>query len=161
MSALYEMSWLLMGLGEIANLTRDSGIARRCSRQSTRFRSSTTSLRSFMCTSVSMKRRPTVSADQRSRLSGGRSAARLQAPVADREAILAIFNNDFAVAPVYLREVGRMQGLLAVYFFVHILQTLLKCELRRDIAAKGLESLPLYPEKGGPAHVRPHTASLR
>jgi len=53
---------------------------------------------------------------------------------------------DFAVAPVYLKDVARIQGLLAVYFFVLLAQTLLERELRRAMARQGLESLPLYPE---------------
>jgi transposase len=56
------------------------------------------------------------------------------------------FKTDFAVAPVYLKDVARIQGLLAVYFFVLLVQTLLERELRRAMAQQGLESLPLYPE---------------
>jgi transposase len=56
------------------------------------------------------------------------------------------FKTDFAVAPVYLKDVGRIQALLTVYFFVLLLQTLLERELRRAMAQQGLESLPLYPE---------------
>jgi len=53
---------------------------------------------------------------------------------------------DFAVAPVYLKDVGRIQGLLAIYFFVLLVQTLMERELRQAMARQGLESLPLYPE---------------
>jgi transposase len=53
---------------------------------------------------------------------------------------------DFAVAPVYLQNVARIQGLLAVYFFVLLTQTLMERELRRAMARAGLKSLPLYPE---------------
>lgn len=56
------------------------------------------------------------------------------------------FKTDFAVAPVYLKNVARIQGLLAVYFFVLLLQTLLERELRRAMAHHELASLPLYPE---------------
>ena len=52
---------------------------------------------------------------------------------------------------MYLKDVGRIQGLLAVYFFVLLVQTLLERELRRAMAKDGLESLPLYPE-GRPMH---------
>ena len=38
---------------------------------------------------------------------------------------------DFSVAPVYLKSVTRIQALLAVYFFVLIVQTLLERELRQ------------------------------
>ncbi len=65
---------------------------------------------------------------------------------------------DFAVAPVYLKDVGRIQGLLAIYFFVLLVQTLLERELRQAMARKGLDSLPLYPE-GRPCS-RPTTARV-
>jgi len=47
---------------------------------------------------------------------------------------------------VYLKDIGRIQGLLAVYFFVLLVQTLLERELRHAMAREKLESLPLYPE---------------
>jgi transposase len=53
---------------------------------------------------------------------------------------------DFTVAPVYLKEVSRIESLLCVYFMVLLLQTLLERELRGAMRRKGLESLPLYPE---------------
>jgi transposase len=56
------------------------------------------------------------------------------------------FKTDFAVAPVYLKNVARIQGLLTVYFFVLLVQTLLERELREAIAREQIESLPLYPE---------------
>ena len=65
------------------------------------------------------------------------------------------FKTDFAVAPVYLKDVGRIQGLLVVYFLVLLVQTLLERELRRAMAREDLESLPLYPE--GRACTRPTT----
>lgn len=65
---------------------------------------------------------------------------------------------DFAVAPVYLKDVGRIQGLLAIYFFVLLVQTLLERELRQAMARQGIESLPLYPE-GRPCS-RPTTARV-
>jgi len=65
---------------------------------------------------------------------------------------------DFAVAPVYLKDVGRIQGLLAIYFFVLLVQTLLERELRQAMARKGIDSLPLYPE-GRPCS-RPTTARV-
>ena len=40
------------------------------------------------------------------------------------------FKTDFAVAPVYLKDVSRIQGLLAAYFFALLVQTLLERELR-------------------------------
>jgi len=53
---------------------------------------------------------------------------------------------DFAVAPVYLKDVGRIQGLLAIYFVVLLEQTLRERELRQAMARKGIDSLPLSPE---------------
>jgi len=65
---------------------------------------------------------------------------------------------DFCVAPVYLKSVTRIVGLLAVYFFALMVQSLLERELRRAIQSQGLESLPLYPE--GRACVRPTTRQV-
>jgi len=65
---------------------------------------------------------------------------------------------DFAVAPVYLKNVARIQGLLAVYFLVLLTQTLIERELRRAMAQAGVPSLPLYPE-GRPC-TRPTTHRL-
>jgi len=56
------------------------------------------------------------------------------------------FKTDFAVAPVYLQDVARISGLLAVYFFALMAQTLLERTLRRAMTAAGIKSLPLYPE---------------
>ena len=53
---------------------------------------------------------------------------------------------DFVVAPVYLKETSRIQALLCVYFFVLLVESLLERELRRAMAAKEIEGLPLYPE---------------
>lgn len=53
---------------------------------------------------------------------------------------------DFRVAPVYLKDVSRIQSLLCVYFLVLLVESLLERELRQAMQRKGLESLPLYPE---------------
>ena len=53
---------------------------------------------------------------------------------------------DFAVAPVYFKEVRRIQAFLGVYFFALMTQALLERELRQAMERAGLESLPLYPE---------------
>jgi transposase len=53
---------------------------------------------------------------------------------------------DFTVAPVYLKEVSRIESLLCVYFIVLLLQTLLERELHAAMQRKEVESLPLYPE---------------
>jgi len=53
---------------------------------------------------------------------------------------------DFEVAPVYLKNVGRIQALLCLYFFALMIQTLLERELRRAMEQAKMDSLPLYPE---------------
>ena len=53
---------------------------------------------------------------------------------------------EFEAASVYLKEVTRIQALLCLYFLVLLVQALLERELRRAMAAKGVESLPIYPE---------------
>jgi transposase len=68
------------------------------------------------------------------------------------------FKTDFAVAPVYLKNVARIQGLLAVYFLVLLVQTLLERELRRAMTQAEVPSLPLYPE--GRACTRPTTQKI-
>lgn len=40
------------------------------------------------------------------------------------------FNRDFSVAPVYLKEISRIQGLLCAYFLALLVQTLFERELR-------------------------------
>jgi transposase len=53
---------------------------------------------------------------------------------------------DFAVAPVYLKDVRRIQALLCVYFLALLVEALLERELRQAMAREGIESLPLYSE---------------
>jgi transposase len=53
---------------------------------------------------------------------------------------------DYCVAPVYLKDVGRIQALLCVYFLVLLVEALLERELRQAMEREDLESLPLYPE---------------
>ena len=53
---------------------------------------------------------------------------------------------DFAVAPIYLKSVSRIQALFCVYFFSLMVQTLLERELREAMQREGIASLPLYPE---------------
>jgi hypothetical protein len=56
------------------------------------------------------------------------------------------FKHDFEVAPVYLKEVSRIQALLGVYFFVLLVQTLLEREIRHAMHDHQIQDLPLYPE---------------
>lgn len=65
---------------------------------------------------------------------------------------------DFAVAPVHLKNVARIQGLLAVYFLALLVQALLERELRQAMEAKEVDSLALYPE--GRACTRPTTSRV-
>ena len=53
---------------------------------------------------------------------------------------------DFRVAPVYLKEVSRIQALLCVYFLVLLVESLLERELRQAMEREEIESLPMYPE---------------
>ena len=50
------------------------------------------------------------------------------------------------MATQYLKNVARIQGLLAAYFFVLMAQTLLERELRQAMARAKLKALALYPE---------------
>ena len=66
--------------------------------------------------------------------------------------------SDYEVAPVYLKEARRIQGLLCVYFLSQLVQALLERELRRAMQREELDSLPLYPE--GRQCRRPTTRKL-
>jgi len=59
---------------------------------------------------------------------------------------------DFEVAPVFLKEVSRIQALLCLYFLVLLVQALLERELRRAMTRHQVESLPLYPEERSCRH---------
>jgi transposase len=52
----------------------------------------------------------------------------------------------FGVAPMWLKNVGRIDSLLWLYYVVELTQALLEREVRRQMEANGLESLELYPE---------------
>jgi transposase len=53
---------------------------------------------------------------------------------------------DFVVAPVFLKEVSRIQALLCVYFLALLVESLLERELRQAMGRQGIESVPLYSE---------------
>ncbi len=53
---------------------------------------------------------------------------------------------DFVVAPMYLKEVSRIQALLCVYFLTLLVESLLERELRRAMEREGIASVSLYPE---------------
>jgi len=52
----------------------------------------------------------------------------------------------FGVAPVWLKNVGRIESLLWLYYVVELVQALLEREVRRRMGQEGLASLALYPE---------------
>jgi len=51
------------------------------------------------------------------------------------------------VAPVYLKKVTRIEGLLFLYFVALLVQALLEREVRQAMAREKIEMLPLYPEE--------------
>jgi len=53
---------------------------------------------------------------------------------------------DFAVALVLLKDVGWIEALFCLYFFVLLAESLLERELRQAMEREGTETLPLYPE---------------
>jgi hypothetical protein len=52
----------------------------------------------------------------------------------------------FGVAPVWLKNVGRIESLLWLYYVVELVQALLEREVRRRMRAGRIASLALYPE---------------
>jgi hypothetical protein len=48
--------------------------------------------------------------------------------------------------PVWLKNVGRIESLLWLYFVVELVEALLEREVRRQMAARRLASMALYPE---------------
>ncbi|HID77987.1 MAG TPA: hypothetical protein EYP56_18570 [Planctomycetaceae bacterium] len=63
---------------------------------------------------------------------------------------------DFEVAPVWLKDVGRIEVLLGLYFFALLAEALLERELRKAMEREGVQALPIYPEgracRRPPAH---------
>jgi transposase len=53
---------------------------------------------------------------------------------------------DFAIAPVWLKDVERVDALMGVYYLALLAEALLERELRKAMEREGLESLPMYPE---------------
>jgi len=71
-------------------------------------------------------------------------AYKRQAKIEKRHAQL---KTDFRVAPVYVKSPARVEALLCVYFLVLLISSLIERELRRRMAERGWESVPLYPEQ--------------
>ena len=53
----------------------------------------------------------------------------------------------FEIAPVLLKNEGRIEAFFFVYFLALLVQALIERELRRAMAKQGIEELPLYPEE--------------
>jgi transposase len=51
------------------------------------------------------------------------------------------------IAPVLLKNEGRIEAFFFVYFLALLTQALIERQLRRAMAASGVEELPLYPEE--------------
>jgi transposase len=53
----------------------------------------------------------------------------------------------FEIAPVLLKNEGRIEALFFLYFIALLVQALIERELRSAMELEGLENLPLYPEE--------------
>jgi transposase len=51
------------------------------------------------------------------------------------------------IAPVLLKDEGRIEALFTLYFLALLVQALLERELRRSMKRDGIDQLPLYPEE--------------
>jgi transposase len=51
------------------------------------------------------------------------------------------------IAPVFLKDEGRIEALFTLYFLALLVQSLIERELRLAMAREGIEELPLYPEQ--------------
>ncbi|EQD77656.1 hypothetical protein B1B_00949, partial [mine drainage metagenome] len=56
------------------------------------------------------------------------------------------FKTVYRVAPVYLKKITRVEGLLCLYFLALLVQALIERELRRAMKREKIASLPIYPE---------------
>jgi transposase len=52
----------------------------------------------------------------------------------------------YAVAPAFLKNVGRIEALLLLYFIAMLVQALIERQVRLGMDAESLDRLPLYPE---------------
>lgn len=55
--------------------------------------------------------------------------------------------NTYAVAPAFLKNEGRIEALLLVYFAALLVQALIERDVRLAMAADDIDVLPLYPEE--------------
>jgi transposase len=56
------------------------------------------------------------------------------------------------IAPVFLKDEGRIEALFTLYFLALLVQALIERELRLAMARQKIEELPLYPEQRQCAH---------
>jgi len=56
------------------------------------------------------------------------------------------------IAPVLLKDEGRIEALFTLYAIALLVQALIERELRRAMAREGIQELPLYPEQRQCAH---------
>jgi transposase len=54
-----------------------------------------------------------------------------------------------AVAPMFLHDAARIEGLMTCHFIAMLVQALVERGIRQAMAARGLKELPLYPEGRG------------
>jgi len=52
----------------------------------------------------------------------------------------------FEIAPVFLKNEGRIEALFFLYFLVLLVESLIEREIRQAMAREGIDQLPLYPE---------------
>ena len=51
------------------------------------------------------------------------------------------------IAPVYLKNEGRIEALFTLYFLALLVQALIEREIRQAMKRNAIEQLPLYPEQ--------------
>jgi len=51
------------------------------------------------------------------------------------------------IAPVFLKNEGRIEALFTLYFLALLVQALIERELRLAMKREGIEKLPIYPEQ--------------
>lgn len=54
---------------------------------------------------------------------------------------------DQLVAPMFLHDPARIEGLMTCHFVALLIHALVELEIRRTMAARGLKKIPLYPEQ--------------
>ena len=57
------------------------------------------------------------------------------------------FKTVHEIAPVFLKNEGRIEALFTLYAIALLVQALIERELRQAMARQGIEELPVYPEQ--------------